>query len=205
MANSIHETAVSLWLQCSRSCGGGFQRRQVLCKQRLADGSILELPDTFCPSRSPASQQTCARMDCPPQWVTTDWSQVGYSVLIQGGGNWICTVESSYKSHKRRGWAAMVSCSGMHLLIHCIIVSHIVAMIQCSVTCGNGIQRLQTVCMKQAEDGRLLTMDPENCSLIAQPTRIRPCSLRLCEGKRSLSAWMDCAILNNYECVNETK
>lgn len=56
--------------------------------------------------------------------------------------------------------------------------------------------------MKQVEDGRLLTVDPENCSLIAQPTRIRPCSLRLCEGKRSLSAWMDCAILNNYECVN---
>lgn len=74
-ANSIHET-LSLWLQCSRSCGGGFQRREVLCKQRLADGSILELPETFCPSRSPASQQSCARMDCPPQWVTTDWSQV---------------------------------------------------------------------------------------------------------------------------------
>uniref|UniRef100_A0A3B4WPA4 PLAC domain-containing protein n=1 Tax=Seriola lalandi dorsalis TaxID=1841481 RepID=A0A3B4WPA4_SERLL len=35
------------WGQCSQSCGGGVQRRQILCKQRLADGSILELPDTF--------------------------------------------------------------------------------------------------------------------------------------------------------------
>lgn len=78
MANSNHETLI-MWPQCSRSCGGGFQRRQILCKQRMADGSYLELPDTFCPSRSPASQQTCARMDCPPHWVATDWSQVGYS------------------------------------------------------------------------------------------------------------------------------
>ncbi len=70
--------SVFLSLQCSRSCGGGFQRRQVLCKQRLADGSILELPDTFCPSKSPTNQQPCAEQECPPQWVTTDWSQVGF-------------------------------------------------------------------------------------------------------------------------------
>nr|XP_046236541.1 ADAMTS-like protein 1 isoform X1 [Scatophagus argus] len=115
-----------VWGQCSQSCGGGFQRRQVLCKQRLADGSILELPDTFCPSKSPANQQPCAKQECPPQWVTTDWSQ-------------------------------------------------------CSVTCGNGIQRLQTVCRKQGEDEGHWTIDPENCSLMPRPTRIRPCSLRLCE------------------------
>uniref|UniRef100_A0A3P9AYG1 PLAC domain-containing protein n=1 Tax=Maylandia zebra TaxID=106582 RepID=A0A3P9AYG1_9CICH len=57
--------------QCSQSCGGGVQRRQVLCKQRLADGSILELPDTFCPTKSPTSQQPCGEQECPPEWVTT--------------------------------------------------------------------------------------------------------------------------------------
>uniref|UniRef100_A0A3Q4MH58 Uncharacterized protein n=1 Tax=Neolamprologus brichardi TaxID=32507 RepID=A0A3Q4MH58_NEOBR len=66
------------WGQCSQSCGGGVQRRQVLCKQRLADGSILELPDTFCPTKSPTSQQPCGEKECPPEWVTTSWSQVAY-------------------------------------------------------------------------------------------------------------------------------
>ncbi|KAM8897838.1 ADAMTS-like protein 1 isoform 1-T1 [Spinachia spinachia] len=113
------------WGQCSQSCGGGFQTRQVLCKQRLADGSILELPDTFCPSKNPANQQPCAKRQCPPQWVTTDWSQ-------------------------------------------------------CSVTCGNGIQRLQAVCREQGDDEGHWTVDSENCSLMARPTRIRLCSLRLC-------------------------
>ncbi|KAM7366173.1 hypothetical protein PAMP_015638 [Pampus punctatissimus] len=113
------------WGQCSHSCGGGVQIRQVLCKQRLADGSILELPDTFCPSKSPANQQPCAKQECLPQWVTTNWSP-------------------------------------------------------CSVTCGNGIQRLQAVCRKQGEDG-YQTVDPENCFFMARPTSTRPCSLRLCE------------------------
>lgn len=48
------------------------------CKQRLADGSVLELPDSFCPSPSPANLSLCGRQDCPPQWVTTNWSQVAH-------------------------------------------------------------------------------------------------------------------------------
>ncbi|XP_036407706.1 ADAMTS-like protein 1 [Megalops cyprinoides] len=63
------------WGQCSRSCGGGTQKREVLCKQRLADGSILELPDTFCPSPSPPTIQSCDKRQCPPKWVPTEWSQ----------------------------------------------------------------------------------------------------------------------------------
>ncbi|KAM3590519.1 uncharacterized protein V6R79_011056 [Siganus canaliculatus] len=117
---------ISDWGQCSQSCGGGFQRRPVLCKQRLADGSVLELPDTFCPSQSPVKQQPCAKQECPPQWVTTDWSQ-------------------------------------------------------CSVTCGDGFQKLQAICRKQGADGKPQTIDPENCSPMTQPTTIRPCSVMLCD------------------------
>ncbi|XP_061816938.1 ADAMTS-like protein 1 isoform X1 [Nerophis lumbriciformis] len=113
------------WGQCSGNCGDGLQRRLVLCKQRLADGSILELPDTFCPIKSPANQRACTEQPCPPQWVTS-WSQ-------------------------------------------------------CSVTCGNGIQRLEAVCRKQGEDGRHQTIDSNNCASEARPTRVRPCSLRLCK------------------------
>ncbi|XP_057712084.1 ADAMTS-like protein 1 isoform X2 [Corythoichthys intestinalis] len=114
------------WGQCSTGCGNGVERRQVLCKQRLADGSILELPDTFCPSKMPAKQRLGSKEQrCPPQWVTS--------------------------------WSA------------------------CSVTCGNGMQRLETVCKKQGEDGLYRMVDPKNCSSLVRPTRIRPCSLQLCK------------------------
>ncbi|XP_029932614.1 ADAMTS-like protein 1 isoform X2 [Myripristis murdjan] len=114
------------WGKCSRSCGGGTQRREVLCKQRFSDGSVLELPDTFCPSKSPATQQSCAKQECPPQWVTTDWSP-------------------------------------------------------CSVTCGDGIQRLQAVCKRQGEDEQYQIVAPETCAPALKPTSIRACSLRPCE------------------------
>ncbi|XP_041841021.1 ADAMTS-like protein 1 isoform X3 [Melanotaenia boesemani] len=86
------------WGQCSQTCGGGVQKRRLLCKQRLADGSILELPDTFCPSRSPANQQPCGKQDCPPQWVTTDWSQCSVTC-----GNGVQTLQAVCKKQGKNG------------------------------------------------------------------------------------------------------
>uniref|UniRef100_A0A3Q3DH27 Uncharacterized protein n=1 Tax=Hippocampus comes TaxID=109280 RepID=A0A3Q3DH27_HIPCM len=65
------------WGECSSRCGDGVERRRVLCKQRLADGSNLELPDSFCSSTVPANQRLCStERQCTPLWVTS-WSQVG--------------------------------------------------------------------------------------------------------------------------------
>lgn len=62
--------------QCSQSCGGGTQKQGAACKQRLADGSVLELPDTFCPVRGPTALRPCNATDCPPWWAPANWSQV---------------------------------------------------------------------------------------------------------------------------------
>nr|XP_033776500.1 ADAMTS-like protein 1 isoform X2 [Geotrypetes seraphini] len=67
------------WQQCSKTCGGGTQKRYVLCKKRLADGSILDLPETFCSSSMPISQQECRTGDCPAEWHLSDWTQCSVS------------------------------------------------------------------------------------------------------------------------------
>ncbi|XP_070598626.1 ADAMTS-like protein 1 isoform X1 [Erythrolamprus reginae] len=67
------------WQQCSQTCGGGIERREVLCKQRMADGSFLELPETFCSASRPASQQACKNKDCLPEWLLSDWTQCSVS------------------------------------------------------------------------------------------------------------------------------
>ncbi|KAL8203110.1 UNVERIFIED_CONTAM: ADAMTS-like protein 1 [Gekko kuhli] len=69
----------SEWEQCSRTCGGGTKKREVLCKQRMADGSFLELPDTFCSTLRPASEQACKNENCAPEWLLSDWTQCSVS------------------------------------------------------------------------------------------------------------------------------
>ncbi|GAA6089743.1 ADAMTS-like protein 1 isoform X2 [Tachysurus ichikawai] len=63
------------WSKCTHTCGGGHQKRDVICKQRMADGSVLELPETFCPSSSLPTMQPCGQIDCPAQWVFSNWTQ----------------------------------------------------------------------------------------------------------------------------------
>ncbi|KAF7244551.1 ADAMTS-like protein 1 [Varanus komodoensis] len=70
---------LSEWQQCSQTCRGGIKKREVLCKQRMADGSFLELPETFCSTLRPASQQACKNEDCLPEWLLSDWTQCSVS------------------------------------------------------------------------------------------------------------------------------
>lgn len=42
----------------------------------MADGSVLELPETFCPSSSLPTMQLCGKIDCPAHWVLSNWTQV---------------------------------------------------------------------------------------------------------------------------------
>ncbi|XP_021108553.1 ADAMTS-like protein 1 [Heterocephalus glaber] len=67
------------WQPCSRTCGGGVQKREVLCKQQMADGSFLELPDTFCSASKPTSQQDCQKEDCPSEWLLSNWTECSTS------------------------------------------------------------------------------------------------------------------------------
>ncbi|XP_044795746.1 ADAMTS-like protein 1 isoform X1 [Bubalus bubalis] len=67
------------WQPCSRTCGGGIQKREVLCKQRMADGSFLELPETFCSAPKLTSQQACKKDDCPSEWLLSDWTECSTS------------------------------------------------------------------------------------------------------------------------------
>ncbi|XP_008562189.1 PREDICTED: ADAMTS-like protein 1, partial [Galeopterus variegatus] len=64
---------------CSRTCGGGIQKREVLCKQRMADGSFLELPETFCSALKLVTQQACKKDDCPSEWLLSDWTECSTS------------------------------------------------------------------------------------------------------------------------------
>ncbi|XP_038659917.1 ADAMTS-like protein 1 isoform X2 [Scyliorhinus canicula] len=63
------------WQQCSQSCGGGVQTRRALCKQRMADGSFVDVAEERCLTPKPGVHRICGDVDCPTEWLASDWLQ----------------------------------------------------------------------------------------------------------------------------------
>ncbi|XP_042901645.1 papilin isoform X2 [Parasteatoda tepidariorum] len=67
---------VSVWDECSKSCGGGVQYRQVHC-QRVAHGMPVVVPDSECLSKEgdkPLYARACSDNPCP-EWKVGAWSE----------------------------------------------------------------------------------------------------------------------------------
>lgn len=76
--NSVHgaQTEVYAWSfkpfsECSQKCGGGTQRREVLC---VGQGSLAEVDDNLCDvNTKPAEVKVCGNDACPPSWVVGEY------------------------------------------------------------------------------------------------------------------------------------
>ena len=69
---------VSDFSQCTKSCGGGIQTRNVDCIQEVAHGgrNVIVLESSACSQPPPREQQFCNVVDCPPAWHATLWTKV---------------------------------------------------------------------------------------------------------------------------------
>ncbi|XP_069958096.1 protein madd-4-like isoform X3 [Cherax quadricarinatus] len=77
---------ISEFGECSKTCGGGIQTREVKCIHEVTRGgtNTVEVPDSLCPQPPHRTQQHCNFMDCPPEWVPSRWSKC--SAPCGGGG-----------------------------------------------------------------------------------------------------------------------
>lgn len=69
----------SSWSECSRTCGEGFQFRQVRCWKMLSpglDSSVYSELCTLADLERPIERRPCKSPACGPQWEVAEWTEV---------------------------------------------------------------------------------------------------------------------------------
>ncbi|XP_075524817.1 ADAM metallopeptidase with thrombospondin type 1 motif A isoform X1 [Dermacentor variabilis] len=173
------------WGTCSRSCGGGTQRRQVVCVDNLESKSnacneLLRPPET----------QHCNTEECPT-WSVSEWTP--------------CDQECGGGQQTRR-----VACQGVIGFVdaHCPQPKPDVKRAcnlhscaaptasyrwrpgpwsSCSVTCGSGVMKRSVECV----DSSLQAAPYANCEG-DPPEHIKDCTMRECP-RWQLAPWSQCS------------
>ncbi|KAM8826381.1 A disintegrin and metalloproteinase with thrombospondin motifs 16 [Synchiropus picturatus] len=180
------------WGECSRSCGGGEQTRQVQCVQRIGQTSTDSLPDSRCVLPTPARRQTCNTHSCPAVWTPGPWSQCSRKC---GNGLRKRTVSCTRSLPGSPTHTLLDSfCSGLpkpSAQESCFIkrcekqrkVQWFVSTWQeCSVTCGRGHQARFIKCAEKDTAGKYRELAPKKCHHISKPMveLQRTCDLAEC-------------------------
>ena len=162
--------AVGVWSECSKSCDGGFQVRNVYCKNSHVGDCLVD--------ERPTTNQTCGEMPCP-KWIVGNWSKCSKS----------CSGGTKYRT---------VSCENNHVgeclqkekpqnTKSCYNVPcpewYVGEWSDCSKSCDGGIQS-RTVLCRNSHVGECLAID--------RPDRTRQCGELPCP-KWSVSEWSKCS------------
>ncbi|XP_077545938.1 ADAM metallopeptidase with thrombospondin type 1 motif A isoform X1 [Haemaphysalis longicornis] len=173
------------WGTCSRSCGGGTQRRQVVCVDNLESKSnacneLLRPPET----------QHCNTEDCP-SWSLGEWTpcdqecgggQQSRRVVCQGAIGFIDAHCPQPKPESKR------ACN-MH---SCVAPTAVFrwrpgAWSSCSVTCGSGVMKRNVECIDSSHKAAPYA----NCEG-EPPEHTKDCTMQECP-RWQLSPWSQCS------------
>ena len=75
----IYRWHTTQWSKCSRTCGKGFQARQIVCRRKIAGDKYEVLSEGQCNSAKPTepTKLDCNTFSCPAEWRPSAWSEVG--------------------------------------------------------------------------------------------------------------------------------
>uniref|UniRef100_A0A3Q2R082 ADAMTS like 2 n=1 Tax=Fundulus heteroclitus TaxID=8078 RepID=A0A3Q2R082_FUNHE len=178
----------SSWSECSRTCGEGFQFRQVRCWKMLSpglDSSVYSDLCTMADLERPLERRACKSPTCGPQWEVAEWTECPAKC-----GRKAQVTRDVRCSDETRSCDPMTqpphikNCTGPPCERHWTVSEWG----PCSGSCGQGRTVRHVYC--KTPEGRVV---PENqCSSENKPLAIHPCGERDCAPHWLSQDWERC-------------
>ncbi|XP_065566975.1 A disintegrin and metalloproteinase with thrombospondin motifs 9-like isoform X2 [Artemia franciscana] len=162
------------WLPCTKSCGGGIQRRSFSCH----DDRGKKIEDFYCNKTSLEITQYCSGEACP-EWKFGEWSPCsvtcGPGYKERGSG---CYVEDL---PVKFDYCNMTELDPKLLRRHCdegpCFMWDFGDWSECTKPCGNGQETRKIFCV----DGKKQVLPDSKCSHHKKPAASRECNLAPCQ------------------------
>ncbi|XP_036407785.1 thrombospondin type-1 domain-containing protein 4-like [Megalops cyprinoides] len=193
---------VGEWSECSKSCGPGTQHRQVLCRQPLANGSVVPAGPRRCRHlEQPETSASCQLKICSEWQIRSEWTScsvpcgVGQSVrdvkCVDNLGDVVPDEDCNMKLRPEdlRN-CDMGPCARSWFFTHWSD--------RCSAECGEGIRSRTVVCLMN----HISSLPLEGCG-DERPDDRMPCDLGPCQHKPDwyTGPWGQCS----SECSTGTQ
>ncbi|RVE68901.1 hypothetical protein OJAV_G00096020 [Oryzias javanicus] len=178
----------SSWSECSRTCGEGFQFRQVRCWKMLSpglDSSVYSDLCTMADLERPVERRACKSPTCGPQWEVAEWTECPASCgrRAQVTRDVRCSDETRPCDPMSKP-PNIKNCTGPP----CERQWTVSEWGPCSGSCGQGKMVRHVFC--KAPEGRVV---PESqCSREDKPLAIHPCGERDCAPHWLSQDWERC-------------
>nr|XP_044634390.1 A disintegrin and metalloproteinase with thrombospondin motifs 13 [Equus asinus] len=170
---------------CSVSCGGGVVRRIPYCARAQGEDKDEEiLPDAQCQGLPrPEQQEACSPEPCPPRWKVMSLGPCSASCGLGTATRSVACVQRDQGRDVEVDGAACAALVQPQASIPCVTADcsyrwHVSPWMQCSVSCGDGIQRRHDACLgPQAQ----VPVPADFCQHLPKPATVRGCWAGPCE------------------------
>ncbi|CAG5120145.1 unnamed protein product, partial [Candidula unifasciata] len=197
--SSHYSWKISGFTECSHSCGGGFQKTNIVCVSVAGRTQVVVTPENCADSLRPKVQTVeCNTSPCEPAWEAEEWSECSATC---GSGTQTRTVECRQRFSSTL--TLKVSADQCRQAEKPAIAQQcekglctqwkVGSWSECSADCGEGMRSRPVVCLRRSVGSVSLVRD-EECDASAKPETEESCVNTACNAVWYTSPWSECSV-----------